>query len=504
MQQYTLNTSYDNLSFYFDSKSKNKKDKHPHKTIVVDITFNDTQKQIINNWFDAAIIVYNETIRRIKNRIKLNQLDKLKFYYYEIKKLNNFIKRSDTHLKKCISDNNKNIKLFDKKQKKKRKTELDLQLISGLQNIISNLKIKIHNLKIAINNSKNKCKKYEVLKNKLYNKIYDNINYYKIRKQLYKFKTSVHDKSGISTIEYNTKIQTHTLDYAIKRACTNYTENVEKYLYSKKKKFNMRFLKHKKTNKVVEIEKTYIINNKICPKIFGNINLKYNGQPYTVNKNHNVKIHYNAKTNKYRLLVPEKIEINPTKEKKYIGLDPGMRSFQTGLSNNEMIFFGSNMSDKIRKDLKRIDVINKKEKDNKKKKRKTERYYTKIDRMVDDMHWKIINYLTENYNEIIIGKISTSSIVSNKTSVLTNMQKRIIQMMKHFTFRQRLEYKCKTKGIKFKAVNEYNTTKTCSKCGTINNVGRAEIYNCKNVKCKLVIDRDINGCRGILLKTLKY
>ena len=47
---------------------------------------------------------------------------------------------------------------------------------------------------------------------------------------------------------------------------------------------------------------------------------------------------------------------------------------------------------------------------------------------------------------------------------------------------------------------EEYTSKTCSACGLLNNVGKSEIYNC--FKCKTVIDRDINGARNIAIKRL--
>jgi transposase len=47
---------------------------------------------------------------------------------------------------------------------------------------------------------------------------------------------------------------------------------------------------------------------------------------------------------------------------------------------------------------------------------------------------------------------------------------------------------------------EEYTSKTCGRCGELNNVGKSEIYRCS--KCLLVIDRDINGARNILIKNI--
>ena len=43
-------------------------------------------------------------------------------------------------------------------------------------------------------------------------------------------------------------------------------------------------------------------------------------------------------------------------------------------------------------------------------------------------------------------------------------------------------------------------SKTCGRCGTLNDVKGARIYNCKC--CKLISNRDFNGARNIFIKTI--
>lgn len=48
-------------------------------------------------------------------------------------------------------------------------------------------------------------------------------------------------------------------------------------------------------------------------------------------------------------------------------------------------------------------------------------------------------------------------------------------------------------------VTEEYTSKTCGNCGELNEkLGSNKTFECQ--KCKIVIDRDCNGCRNILLK----
>ena len=50
-------------------------------------------------------------------------------------------------------------------------------------------------------------------------------------------------------------------------------------------------------------------------------------------------------------------------------------------------------------------------------------------------------------------------------------------------------------------VNERYTSKVCSVCGEFkDDLDSSKIYKCK--KCMSIIDRDVNGCRNIILKCL--
>jgi putative transposase len=72
--------------------------------------------------------------------------------------------------------------------------------------------------------------------------------------------------------------------------------------------------------------------------------------------------------------------------------------------------------------------------------------------------------------------------------------------LKHFTFRQRLIEKIKlVKDTQLYLVTEEYTSKTCTNCGSVKwNLGCNKIYKCN--KCKLIIDRDVNGARNIFIK----
>ena len=136
------------------------------------------------------------------------------------------------------------------------------------------------------------------------------------------------------------------------------------------------------------------------------------------------------------------------------------------------------------------------------KKKISERLTRKIKYLIDELHWKSIKYLTDNYKNILIGDLSVKGIVNNRTSVITSMTKRIGLHMSLFKFKERLQYKCNVKNNNYIEVNEKYTSKMCSNCSNYKeDLGANKVYNCNN--CKKIIDRDINAARNIYIKTLK-
>ena len=130
---------------------------------------------------------------------------------------------------------------------------------------------------------------------------------------------------------------------------------------------------------------------------------------------------------------------------------------------------------------------------------KVKRINLKIKNKIDDLHWKTIKYLTANYEYIIISDFKTKQLLE---TALNHKSKRMLGILRHYNFRQRLEYKAKITGSKVYFVDESYTSKTCSKCGKLNyKLKGNKTFKCGN--CSLEIDRDVNGARNILNKNWK-
>ena len=73
--------------------------------------------------------------------------------------------------------------------------------------------------------------------------------------------------------------------------------------------------------------------------------------------------------------------------------------------------------------------------------------------------------------------------------------------MSHYLFRLRLINQAKKYGTDIYIVNESYTSKTCSNCGWTNDkLGSSKSFEC--LKCRIKMDRDFNGARGIYMRQL--
>ena len=75
----------------------------------------------------------------------------------------------------------------------------------------------------------------------------------------------------------------------------------------------------------------------------------------------------------------------------------------------------------------------------------------KISNYVNEIHWQSINYLTNNYDNIFIGNMSSKNIISNNNyNQLSKMTKRIASALSFFTYRSRLQ-----RGWRYKEISSF-------------------------------------------------
>jgi len=496
------NKSFDEVTFIsnkindkVDDKLNDKVDENT-KCLKINMVVTNEQHKILQRWFNSYIMMYNETVNYIKSKLSFNDIKLLKNSYTIEKNLNSLKKTNTKHLTNLQKQKTKLLSSLNSIIKKKNKgwnKKLDIirNDIHVTNQNITNTNKELHNLNIEIEQNK-----------KYHKKVYNIVNFYKLRTELKNNRETIIETSQHDQLNYNTKINVHNIDYAIKSACTSYKSCITNYINGHQKSFRVKFMRLNKKRKVMDIESSFIKQNQICYKILGEIKYTYNNMPYILTSTKNVKIFYDSELEMYNLLVPEIVNTPQTTAKRYIGIDQGIRTFATGLSNDHAIKIGTNMSGTIKKYFKRIDTINAKEENEKIRKRKVKKYTRKMKAQIDELHWKSINFLTENYKDIIIGKFSIKDCIKKEDSVLDKMTKRIGQLLSPYKYRQRLQYKCATRGNNYIEQDEGYTTKICSKCGNYSKtIGGKKVYDCN--KCHVEIDRDVNSGRGILIKSMK-
>jgi IS605 OrfB family transposase len=505
---YTDINSDNKLNINIDSEN----DSSLIKSVKINFLPTREQKNILNVWFDAYTKMYNIVISYLKEKVLLTDLLKLKKYkkiadltFFEIKNIEKY---------------NKNIytKLGNKKINHEDRSDLIKKLDENAD-------------KLCILRDKNK-QEYNN-KNIYYKKIFNIVNFQNTRDLFYDKKQEIIKL----TANKQCGIKTHIIDACIKYAVNNYSTSIKNFINNNCETFKLKYWKNTRKNKFVEIESTYITQDKtsgknyICKSVFGEMKLLYNNKPYILdNIKKTIKIHYNGDICKYEIHIPVDIQkeqkltktvyevskiknddfiidvVNnkfpiPIEEKKevekrnFVGIDPGVRTFATCLSENQVIKLGTNIGKNIEKYLEKIDKLKGKNKISKKIIKKNEKIINrKITNMVDELHWKTIKYLTDNYKNILVGDLSFVGIKN-----LSDMNKRIGNVLSYHKFRTRLKYKSKIRNVNYLKVNESYTSKICSNCGNEKkNLGDKKIYNCE--KCKMTIDRDINGCRGKIIK----
>ncbi len=193
----------------------------------------------------------------------------------------------------------------------------------------------------------------------------------------------------------------------------------------------------------------------------------------------------------FNLIIPYKKNIKELKQTETIALDPGLRTFQTGFSQGMVIEIDrTKLLNKLKK---KLDFLCSKRR-LKYKRQKKQRQITNV---VDDLHWKTIDFLTKHYKNIILPEFESQEMMGKNKNV-----NRSFNILKHYRFKTRLKEKInEIKDLNVYIVNESYTSKTCSQCGIINvNLGSKKTFICSDNLCNIVIDRDINAARNIFIK----
>lgn len=305
------------------------------------------------------------------------------------------------------------------------------------------------------------------------------------------------------SMQWTFRISKRTREEAVRKFIANYTTAIKNIKKSKRpyilkngikiaKKPIMKFKTHLDNQQTIYLSKEESIIQDNILKTFNGVKLRLletipNGRPST-------NMTLTRINNTYYLSIPEFIQptIKELKTKRIVSCDPGNRTFITYYSpDGEWGEIGANILNHLNKYIiKRRNIA-------KYKKGKSRfRALNKIDNLlrnkINDFHWKTIQWLLSNYEQIIIPRLYVA-----KSSKKVKYD---FSILRHCEFVNRLIYKSmfyKSKQIHI--CKEYYTSQACTKCLSLNTI-KDRTVRCKD--CKFECHRDLNGARNILLKCL--
>ena len=207
--------------------------------------------------------------------------------------------------------------------------------------------------------------------------------------------------------------------------------------------------------------------------------------------------------------IPKKITTQLPSETKgvAVAVDPGIRNFGTYFSTDGRFgWVGQRAFERVLKLNLRIDkmrsiIATTEDKMYKfRLRRAIDRMYHKIRDLVDELHWKFMNFLTKEFSVVIFPPFNVSDMVVKSGRKIRKVVVRSMMSLRFHEFKERLKNKCKERHVLFIEQNEAWTSKTNSFSGEVmTNLGGREFFSYQGLR----INRDVNGSRNILLRAMR-
>lgn len=188
-----------------------------------------------------------------------------------------------------------------------------------------------------------------------------------------------------------------------------------------------------------------------------------------------------------------------------VALDPGVRSFLTLFSEKSFGWLGKYDIGRIQRLCYYLDdLISRSTKVNApvryRMRKAADKIRLKIRNLIDELHHKIARFLVDNFDIILLPTFETSQMTVRKSRKIRAKSVRQMLTLSHYRFKQFLKHKAFETGKTVLDVNEAYTSKTISWTGEIvQNLGGRKTIKDNN---GLSMDRDLNGGRGIFLRSL--
>lgn len=199
-------------------------------------------------------------------------------------------------------------------------------------------------------------------------------------------------------------------------------------------------------------------------------------------------------------------ECAETQGLKVVAIDPGVRAFATAYSDDQCITYASTFyQDKVFPLLLHIDKLiglRARARNDQWKRHYNKRIDRKINRAKDlvyDLHKRVAFDLVQKFDVLLLPSFETREMVAKSDRKIKNKTVRSMLGLAHYRFKRHLAWMCKKYGKRLVICNEAYTSKTRSWDGSV----KAGLGGAKTISDgAIIVDRDVNGARGILLRAL--
>lgn len=282
------------------------------------------------------------------------------------------------------------------------------------------------------------------------------------------------------------------------KECFDAFSNGFRKMKKTKEKFSLSFRSRKNPKQSCFIPSTAIKEAGIYVKMSGK--LKYAEELPELPKDSRLML----ENGRWFVSIPHVSVISPSENQgRVVALDPGIRTFLTGFSPEQIFKIGEGDFSRIARLCSFLDrllsrISKAKGKQKARFKKAANRLRWKIKDLVDELHFKSVRFLVDRFDLILLPTFETKQMASKAKRKIRAKSVRAMLGFAFFRFGMRLESAAKAAGKTVLRVNEAYTSKTASWTGEIVKIGSAKKITSQGV----TLDRDVNGARGIFLRAL--
>ena len=188
-----------------------------------------------------------------------------------------------------------------------------------------------------------------------------------------------------------------------------------------------------------------------------------------------------------------------------VALDPGVRDFMTFFAEDCFGWLGQQCINRIQRLCQHCDTLYARATREKRPLRRAlrkaaNRIKVKIHNLIDELHKKIAHFLVTNFDIILLPTFETKQMTKRGARKLRKKSVRQMLTLSHYRFKVFLKQKALEYGVQVIDVCEAYTSKTVSWTGeVVANLGGSKVINSSEGHR---MDRDLNGARGIFIKTV--